>query len=187
MRALIALTGLAAIASLVTALSLGSYDTGWGLANFWGAPVRLAYPFLAGLLLYRLGDRLPRITLGFPLSSAILLALFAAPVLGMWHGIALNGLYQAGCVLILFPAIIVAGRHSAGGPATLRLCRLAGRLSYPLYITHYPIRVRLYELGGDPTGQRRDDRSDLRFRSICSRSCSPRSRIIIGTSPCEGA
>ena len=138
MRALIAVTGLAAMASLVTALSLGSYDTGWGLANFWGAPVRLAYPFLVGLLLYRLGDRLPRLTLGFPLLSAILLALFAAPVLGTWHGIALNGLYQAGCVLILFPAIIVAGRHAAGGPATLRLCRLAGRLSYPLYITHYP-------------------------------------------------
>jgi peptidoglycan/LPS O-acetylase OafA/YrhL len=49
-----------------------------------------------------------------------------------------NGVYQASCVLILFPLILIAGRHSAGSDATLRLCKAAGRLSYPLYITHYP-------------------------------------------------
>ncbi len=80
LRALIALAGLAALASAATALTLGSYDTGWGLHNFWGAPVRLAYPFLAGLILYRLGDRLPRVRLGFLPLSLILLLLFAAPV-----------------------------------------------------------------------------------------------------------
>lgn len=135
---LFALTILAAIASAAMALTLGSYDTGWALYNFWGGLVRLAYPFLAGLLLYRVRDRLPRIRLGFlPLSLLLLLA-FGAPVLPQFWDVKLNGLYQAACVLLLFPAILVAGRHSSGSPLTLRLCKAAGRISYPLYITHYP-------------------------------------------------
>lgn len=138
LRALMALAGLAALASAVTALTLGSYDTGWGLHNFWGAPVRLAYPFLAGLILYRLGDHLPRLRLGFLPLSLILLLLFAAPVLPEVGGVKWNGAYQAVCVLILFPLVLIAGRHSAGNATTLRLCKVAGRLSYPLYITHYP-------------------------------------------------
>lgn len=138
LRALIALAGLAALASAATALTLGSYDTGWGLHNVWGAPVRLAYPFVVGLILYRLGDRLPRVRLGFLPLSLILLLLFAAPVWREVGGVKWNGIYQAVCVLILFPLILVAGRHSAGSATTIRLCKAAGRLSYPLYITHYP-------------------------------------------------
>ncbi|MCT8003893.1 acyltransferase [Sphingomonas sanguinis] len=138
LRWLAGLTMLAALVSAATALTLGSYDTGWGLDNFWGAPVRLAYPFLTGLLLYRLSDRLPHVRLGFGGLSLILLAVFAAPVLPESGGIKWNGVYQAACVLILFPAILMLGRHSGGGGVTQSLCRVAGRLSYPLYITHYP-------------------------------------------------
>ncbi|OAN58376.1 acyltransferase family protein [Sphingomonas sp. TDK1] len=137
-RWLSALAGVAAVVSLATALTLGSYDTGWGLHNFWGAPVRLAYPFLIGLLLYRLRDRLPRLRIGFVPLSLLLVLAFAAPVFPQVGGVKLNGLYQAGCVLLLFPAILVAGQHSSGSLVTARLCKLAGRLSYPLYITHYP-------------------------------------------------
>ncbi|WP_137899532.1 acyltransferase [Sphingomonas sp. 2SG] len=143
LRALAGVALLAAIVSAATALTLGSYDTGWGLANFWGAPVRLAYPFVTGLLLYRLGDQLPRLRLGFVTLSIVLALAFAAPVFPAVGALKLNGLYEAACVLILFPAIIVAGRHSRGGPRVVALCKLAGRLSYPIYITHYPF-VYLY-------------------------------------------
>jgi len=143
LRALAAIAILAALVSAATALTLGSYDTGWGLANFWGAPVRLAYPFVTGLLLYRLGDRLPRLRLGFVTLSVVLALAFAAPVFPAVGALKLNGLYEAACVLILFPAVIVAGRHSQGGAAAVALCKRAGRLSYPLYITHYPF-VYLY-------------------------------------------
>ncbi|KQM23918.1 MULTISPECIES: acyltransferase family protein [unclassified Sphingomonas] len=136
-------TIVAGLASVATAMSLGSYDTGWGLDNFWGAPVRLAYPFLAGLLLFRLHHRLPRWRVGFLPLSVILLLTFAAPAMPTAGVIKLNGLYQAFCVIILFPAIIVAGRHSQGGPTMTHLCRTAGQISYPLYITHYPF-VYLY-------------------------------------------
>lgn len=80
-RPLMIAAGIAAAASLATALTLGSYDTGWGRDNFWGAPVRLAYPFLAGLIIHRTRDRLPNIRLGFIPLSIILTMLFAAPVL----------------------------------------------------------------------------------------------------------
>jgi len=133
----------AGLASVATAMSLGSYDTGWGLHNFWGAPVRLAYPFMAGLLLFRLHHRLPRWRVGFLPLSVILLLTFAAPAMPTGGVIKLNGLYQAFCVIILFPAIIVAGRHSQAGPTMTHLCRIAGQISYPLYITHYPF-VYLY-------------------------------------------
>lgn len=142
-RALATTALIAGLVSAAMALSLGSYDTGWGLANFWGAPVRLAYPFIAGLLIFRLHDRLPRWRIGFVPLSLILGLVFAAPVLPSYGGFKLNGLYQALCVLLLFPAIIVAGRHSGGRPLVTRLCRAAGQLSYPLYITHYPF-VYLY-------------------------------------------
>jgi peptidoglycan/LPS O-acetylase OafA/YrhL len=142
-RALAVAVGVAGLLSAAMALTLGSYDTGWGLANFWGAPVRLAYPFMTGLLLFRLQDRLPRWRIGFVPLSLVLGLAFAAPVLPTVDGVKLNGVYQALCVLVLFPAIIAVGRHSSGGPLVRRLCRAAGILSYPLYITHYPF-VYLY-------------------------------------------
>ena len=76
--------------------------------------------------------------LGWAGSLLILMLLFAAPVWPEVGGVKWNGVYQAVCVLILFPLILIAGRHSAGSATTLRLCKAAGRLSYPLYITHYP-------------------------------------------------
>ena len=142
-RTLATVAGVAGLLSAAMALTLGSYDTGWGLTNFWGAPVRLAYPFLTGLLLFRLQDRLPRWRIGFVPLSVVLGLAFAARVLPVVGGVKLNGLYQALCVLVLFPAIIVVGRHSSGSPSVRRLCRAAGVLSYPLYITHYPF-VYLY-------------------------------------------
>jgi peptidoglycan/LPS O-acetylase OafA/YrhL len=49
-----------------------------------------------------------------------------------------NGLYDAACVLFLFPLIILCGAHSNAGAGMIRLCKFSGRLSYPLYITHIP-------------------------------------------------
>jgi peptidoglycan/LPS O-acetylase OafA/YrhL len=50
----------------------------------------------------------------------------------------LNGLYDAACVLLLFPLIILYGAHSEAGAGMMRLCKFSGKLSYPLYITHIP-------------------------------------------------
>jgi peptidoglycan/LPS O-acetylase OafA/YrhL len=47
-----------------------------------------------------------------------------------------NGIYDAACVLLLFPCIILCGAHSKAGAGMINLCKFSGRLSYPLYITH---------------------------------------------------
>lgn len=135
------LGGLAILAGaglLVCAGLLGSLDHGSYWETFWMAPVRLCFPFLTGLWLYRVRDRLPAIRIGWlPLSAAMMLAMLF-PTLPEVSGIKLNGLYEAACVVLLFPAIIVCGRHSDAGRGMLGLCKASGRLSYPIYITHFP-------------------------------------------------
>jgi peptidoglycan/LPS O-acetylase OafA/YrhL len=120
------------------AIQRGSLDAGWGYSNFWMAPIRLTFPFVTGLWLYRMQDRLPRIKAGFLPLSIALLAAFMVPVLPKLGTFSFNGLYDALCVLLVFPAIIVAGAHSDAGIGLMGLCKTSGRLSYPLYMTHYP-------------------------------------------------
>jgi peptidoglycan/LPS O-acetylase OafA/YrhL len=122
-----------AAAVMLTSLHFGNLGTGWAWSTFWAAFVRVTYPFFAGLLLYRLNIR-TRIPHSFSLLSLLLIALFTAPDLGHW-----NGIYEASCVIVIFPLTIAlgAGRTAADG-VTGGICRLSGRLSYPLYIVHYP-------------------------------------------------
>jgi len=62
---------------------------------------------------------------------------FATPLVpkSVPHG---NGLLEAIFAMLLFPAIILCGAHSEIGRIELALCKFAGRISYPLYILHYP-------------------------------------------------
>ena len=60
--------------------------------------------------------------------------------------ISLNGLYDAACVLLLFPLIILSGAHSEAGTGMMRLFKFSGKLSYPLYITHIPFVYVISEL-----------------------------------------
>ena len=122
-----------AVALVVTAQHFGDLGHGWGWSDFWVAPVRLACPFLLGLLVSRQRLRLP-LRYPFFILSAVLLAVFFAPLMGAW-----NGLFEAGCIILLFPAVLAAG--TAVGEMTGwqgRLCRFMGELSYPLYVIHYP-------------------------------------------------
>ncbi|NYT41408.1 acyltransferase [Sphingomonas sp. R-74633] len=123
---------------VVSATLLGSLDQGSYWETFWMAPVRLCFPFVTGLWLYRVRERLPQVRIGWlPLSLAMLAAI-AAPTLPVVGGVKLNGLYEALVVLLLFPAILIAGRHSEPGRGMLWLCKASGRISYPIYITHFP-------------------------------------------------
>ncbi len=123
---------------LACGMVIGTLDRGYAWNNLWMAPVRLFFPFIAGLWLYRVRDRLPRLRLGYlPLSILLVLA-FMAPRLPDIGGVKLNGLYEAACVIILFPAIVMTGAHSNAGRGMGWLCRISGSLSYPIYITHFP-------------------------------------------------
>ena len=101
--------------------------------------VRVMFPFMAGMLLMRLGRRI-RVARAFELCGVLLVLALALPRVGGVPQDWMNGLYDAGCVLLLFPLIVAigAGEKRESG-AAVRVARFFGDLSYPLYITHYPL------------------------------------------------
>ena len=102
---------------------------------------RLLYPFFAGLLLYRLsGWRIHLRRGSMTACSLAIAAALAMPHIGGGSHEWLNGVYCAVVILVLFPAIVAAGAGSPlAGRRTTAICRLLGMISYPLYITHYPM------------------------------------------------
>lgn len=127
-----ALVLLSAAALTVAAVRRGNVATGWSYDTLWFAVVRMMYPFFAGLLLLRSG-RLLRIPAAFPVCSLLLTALFCLPYFP------LNGLYEAACIILAFPLIVALGAGGQVGGAGARVCKALADLSYPLYITHYPL------------------------------------------------
>jgi peptidoglycan/LPS O-acetylase OafA/YrhL len=49
-----------------------------------------------------------------------------------------NGLYEVTMVIVVFPLLILCGAHSQIGKIEMAVCKFAGRISYPVYILHYP-------------------------------------------------
>ena len=136
-RSLFALAVVAAGLEVMAALRYGHLDVGSRFSEICLAPLRLAFPFTCGLWLHRVLDHLPKIRWSFaPLAALTTLAL-ALPTLPFGGKMA-NGLLEAGVVILVFPAIVVLGAHSRIGPRTLVICQTLGRLSYPLYVLHYP-------------------------------------------------
>jgi peptidoglycan/LPS O-acetylase OafA/YrhL len=52
-------------------------------------------------------------------------------------------IYESAIVVVVFPAIVILGATTDPGPAVKATCLFLGKLSYPLYILHYPF-VRLF-------------------------------------------
>jgi peptidoglycan/LPS O-acetylase OafA/YrhL len=146
-RALVVLLLLAAALLLEVALLGERRDLigGWSLdaAGVHIGLARLCYPFLAGMLLMRSGKRL-RVRHAFALCSLLLVLALALPRMGDTLHHWSNGIYDAACVLLLFPLIVAvgAGQQLVEG-RSLQVARFFGDLSFPLYITHYPL-IYLY-------------------------------------------
>jgi len=100
---------------------------------------RVLYPFFAGMLLCRVG-KLIRIKNAFTVCSILLIIFFSIPRLGGTTHLWMNGLYESFCIIVIFPLIVSIG---AGGTMTrnfvTKVCKFLGAISYPLYITHYPL------------------------------------------------
>jgi len=130
--------GLSGLRLIWVANAKGSLDGGWGYPEVWMAPLRLTVSFVMGLWLYRIQARIRRPKIGLLTLSLVLVVVFQMPKLSNVGDLSLNGLYDAACVLFLFPFIILCGAHSEAGAGMMRLCKFSGKLSYPLYITHIP-------------------------------------------------
>jgi peptidoglycan/LPS O-acetylase OafA/YrhL len=143
-RALLVLLTVLAAALLVQVAVFrpeGDLVGGWSItaAQLHIGFARLLFPFLAGMLIKRLDIRI-RVPHAFVLCSLLLVAAFSLPRLGGPDHRWVNGLYEASCIIILFPLIIAigAGEQRVEG-RSIRVARFFGDLSYPLYISHYPL------------------------------------------------
>ena len=123
---------------------------GWSLTGqqLYIGFTRLLYPFLCGLLISRIlpghmTDANPsgspiHLKGGFWWCSLALVVLFSVPCIGGKTGIP-DGIYQAVCILLLFPLIVLTGSGSVTkDKRSTAVCKWLGDISYPLYITHYP-------------------------------------------------
>jgi peptidoglycan/LPS O-acetylase OafA/YrhL len=76
------------------------------------APLRLTVSFIMGLWLYHVQNRIRRPKIGLLTLSIVLVVVFQMPKFPNAGGLSLDGLYDAACVLLLFPLIILCGAHS---------------------------------------------------------------------------
>ena len=110
--------------------SAGNLLGGWSKDNFWHGGARIAYSFLAGMLIYRY-NLIIQNKLGFALLTLILSLAFLMPY-ASW-----NWLAEALIVLIYFPLIVSLGAGTSLSNHMTRVCVFSGEISYPLYMTHY--------------------------------------------------
>lgn len=150
-KALTVLVGLSGIAlAWFTIFNVSGYDmfgVGWTLdtVNFFGGTLRMLFPFSMGMLLARHFKPM-NVKGAFWICSMILLLLFCVPYIVTENSpISLNGLFEAICILFIFPVLLWIG---ASGKTTdnfsSRVCKFLGDISYPLYAVHYPIMYLFY-------------------------------------------
>lgn len=117
----------------------GDVAGGWTL-NFDHMRVgitRTIFPFFAGLLLSRV-TRPVQIKNAFLWCSLLVAAVLFMPRIGGTEHLWQNGLFDALCIIVVFPVIVYIGSSAVvPGPKEERVCRFLGEISYPLYITHY--------------------------------------------------
>jgi len=130
-----------ALAHLAITSPAGDVSGGWTLnaEQVRVGMTRTMYPFFAGLLLSRLAvfARLKHAFLGCSLLLALLLYM---PRVGGAGHVWLNGVYEAVCIILLFPLLVYLGASGVlHTQAERRLCKFLGDISYPLYLVHYPL------------------------------------------------
>jgi peptidoglycan/LPS O-acetylase OafA/YrhL len=123
----------------------GDLIGGWALdsTQIYIGLIRLCFPFLAGLLLARTYSSI-KVSNGFLIASLLLLIAMATPRIGGHEYLWKNGIYDAAIVLFLFPIIILIGAGDKLQKSEEGVCKFLGEISYPLYITHFPMTYVYY-------------------------------------------
>lgn len=129
-RAILGLGLLAAIILCTVSYRSGNLLGGWSGATFWDGGARIAYSFLAGLLIYRF-NWIIKNKLGFAGLSALLLIAFLLPF-NSW-----SWLTELLVVLCYFPLLVALGAGAMLSKGLKKSCVFSGKISYPLYMTHY--------------------------------------------------
>jgi peptidoglycan/LPS O-acetylase OafA/YrhL len=131
-RWLILLTMLSAVALCLVCYRAGNLMGGWGGASFWDGSARISFSFLAWLLIYR-SNWIIKNKLGF-IGLAVLLALAFIMPFSKW-----NWFTELMVILFYFPLLIALGAGATLTQGLKKLCVFSGKISYPLYMTHYAV------------------------------------------------
>lgn len=129
---LLLLALLSAVGICFVAYRSGNLLGGWSGPTFWDGGARISYSFLAGLLVYR-SNWIIKNKLGF-IGLAILLFLAFLMPFSKW-----NWLSEPLVVLFYFPLLIALGAGATLAPGLKKVCVFSGKISYPLYMTHYAV------------------------------------------------
>ena len=138
--ALVLISGVALIHYAVTSKT-GDVIGGWSLnaEQLRIGFTRMMFPFFAGLLLSRIARPKP-FKNAFIYSILLLVIFLAMPRIGGATALWLNGLYDSLTIILIFPLIVYIGAcGNTEGKATSRISNFLGDISYPIYITHYPL------------------------------------------------
>lgn len=139
-----------ALAGVALGNASGYYNIGFGWTaadhGFWIGLARMTFSFSMGLLMSR-NFRPIHIRGAFWICTALTVALLSVPYLGGPEPHIANGIYDFLCTLIAFPLIVYIG---ASGRTTdnhsSQICEFLGKISYPVYIIHYPFMYYFYSL-----------------------------------------
>lgn len=143
------LTGLAFAVLAVMVHLRSTIDVGFTWSDYGLGIVRALFPFLLGVLIFRLRDRLP---------NPGWLAHLAAPAIALvlLNPVPLPPFVELALVALGFPLAIILGLRCEPPKALKGIWQGLGALSYPLYAVHYPIVAvfaqasKQHHLGGAP-------------------------------------
>ena len=127
---LLLLTLISAAALCFVCCRAGNLLGGWSGPTFWDGCARISYSFLAGLFIYR-SKLIIKNKLGF-IGLAVLLFLAFIMPFSRWNCPA-----ELSVVLFYFPLLIALGAGATLTSGLKRVCIFSGKISYPLYMTHY--------------------------------------------------
>ena len=109
-----------------------------------GRLARMLFPYSLGMLLSR-RFRPVRVRGAFWLATVVMAALFMVPYIPGKSPVCWNGVYEAVCIIIVFPVLLWLGASDrTADKRQTAMFRLLGDLSYPLYIVHYPLFYLFY-------------------------------------------
>ena len=129
------------------ALGDGYLGVGWSMVDggLWTGLVRMLFPYTMGMLMARVFRPLKEVNHTFWICGLVILLVGCLPLmfgdLQPWQ----NGLYDALCVILVFPCLVWLGASQLlVDDVTRRVSHVLGELSYPLYIVHYPLMYLFY-------------------------------------------
>ena len=124
---------------LIVAISHhGNGELGNTYATLWAGVPRVLFSFLVGVLFFRLHTKGRLVA---PVVSPIVLAAALFAMLAVPHNV--PWIYDAACIFVLFPLILIAAMNNEPTTRWTSAARVSADLSYPLYLFHLPLLLWL--------------------------------------------